>query len=128
MKVRRIDRELERRSDAPDRRRVDARREPRVVLREEDLLVVRGVARLDADARRPDAEDDECVRAELLQHVDRHDDARQVRCGELAALEGLGTDSQRDALDTGRWAPRRVEADTELSEDCLLYTSDAADE
>ena len=75
-----------------------------------------------------DAEDNECVRAELLQHVDRYDDARQPRGGERPALEGLGTDSQGYALDT-RWRPaRRVEADAELSEDDLVSLDARVDE
>src|SRR6185503_202135 len=36
--------------------------------------------------------------------------------------------SQRDALDTGRWAPGRVEADTELSEDDLVSLDTSIDE
>ena len=96
--------------------------------REEDLLVVGGVARLDADAWRRDAEEDERVRAELLQHVDRHDDAGRRGAASAPLSKASGRTPEDDALDTGRRPPRRVEADAELPEDDLVSLDARVDE
>ena len=76
VKRRRIDRELQGGADLRRRHGFDPSGEESVFLHEQACLVFWGCMRLDRHARGRHVKEDEGIRAELLEHIDRDLDAR----------------------------------------------------